>query len=130
MKLHKPLHLVLAFLFLISCNKEINVNEEMEGRPPDTKLHSEYADKSMIDGYKFTLGDVSDALDSDLTIDKAKKIFGDAPYVKEDGDVVRLKYAVNSNRLYENGMRISMLTLEFKNQKFIRSSIDFTAYSD
>lgn len=89
-----------------------------------------YLDDGRIDGYKLTLGVLSDLLDEGLTIEKTKELLGKNPLVRVDGDTTELRYAVHSNDLHQNGMRITTISITFKNGVMLDSSIGFTGFYD
>lgn len=132
--MNKRINLILAIMMAIfsavSCNKKAERRDQSNDDAVKTKLHADYIKDDMINGYKFSLGDVSDVLDQDLTIEKAKQFFGDKHIISEDGKSLKLTYAINSNDLYENGMRITTITLVFIEGKFNKASIGFTGYTD
>lgn len=115
---------------MTSCDQGIKNKSKISETTERTKLHSKHADKNSINSYNYTLGDISDLFDESLTIERCKSFFDAQPLVVDEGDLMTLKYAVNSNDLYENGMRITTIEIEFKKGKFMRSSVGFTSYSD
>jgi hypothetical protein len=126
---HKLVILVLLNL-ITSCDQGGAKKSKNNDTTEKTKLHSIHADQNSINSYNYTLGEISDLFDENLTIENCKSFFDVQPLVVDEGDLVTLKYAVNSNDLYENGMRISTIEIEFKKGKFMRSSVGFTSYSD
>jgi hypothetical protein len=124
------LSIMVAIIGAVSCNENAGIRHQSDDEAVETKLHKDYIKDDMIDGYKLSLGDVSDLLDQDLTIEKAKQFFGDQAIIDEDGRSLKLTYAINSNDLYENGMRITTITLVFIEGKFNKASIGFTGYTE
>jgi hypothetical protein len=122
--------IIVTIIVAVSCNKKAAIHNQSNDDMVKTKLHKDYIKDDMIDGYKFSLGDVSDVLDQDLTPEKAKQFFGERYNISEDDKSLKLTYAINSNDLYENGMRITTITLHFIGGKFNKASIGFTGYTD
>lgn len=88
------------------------------------------SDTKELNGNVLTFGYFSDILDENLTIQSAKEAFGDDPLVFEDGDTVELTYAVDTDKIYENGLRITTVSITFSKGVMVDSSIGFTRYSE
>jgi len=123
MKMHFLVTMVFGgiAIFSTSCQKERRSNNEKIG----TVI---YSNDGTIDGNTLTLGHLSDILDEGLTIQTAKNVFGEHPLVQDDGNFIELTYAVNSNNLYKNGMRITTIAIKFKDGVMNKASIGFTGF--
>jgi hypothetical protein len=95
-----------------------------------TKTSSEESDESVIDGDAWTMAQFSDFFDEDITIEDVKKAFGSDPLVTEEGQTIKLTYALGSQKIYDNGMRIQTIDVIFKNRKFTEFKIGRTGISD
>lgn len=84
----------------------------------------------VVDGNRLSLGGLSDALDEGLTINAAKDIFGKSPLVREYDEITELTYALETNDVFKNGMRITTISIRFKNGVIIDASVGFTGFYD
>ena len=133
---------VAPFLLLFgvsSCDQKTSAETEKlsdqsegEGERPSEIAQNPKAlqsnDGVTIDGYKWTVGSLSDSFDADLTIEKAHLLFGPNPLVKTDEDYTMLTYTVESGDLNVPGVRITSFDLLFDGQTLGDVRFGFTTY--
>lgn len=116
----------LLFAFVVCCNQKNNEkqNEDIES--------NQYLDNQdgMINGEEWSLARLSDSFDKGLTLDDALHLFGDKPVVESDGDITVIAYGINSNDLYENGIRMTIIEMKFKNNVLDGVRIGFSTNDD
>ena len=126
MNIYRFTGLVMASFLLMSCDSSDpvseNTNKEIstEGKKED----------GMIDGNLWTLARLSDSFDSVFTISDAHKLFGNSPSVSEDGDFTEVIYGIDSSDLYQDGVRMTTISLLFEGDVLIDARIAFTTYGD
>ncbi|RYZ78051.1 MAG: hypothetical protein EOP04_30395, partial [Proteobacteria bacterium] len=121
MKTIQTLVVIPAFFLLAACHENVARSEGVPVSEIDLG-------PGVVDGNKLTLGFLSDALDDGLTIESVKSILGQEPHIVVDNHMTELKYAVSTNDIYENGIRITSVTIVFKDGVLADASVDFTGY--
>lgn len=114
---------ILVALALVSCDKK-NGND-VQSVNLNSKDVNVSAIDGVIDGSAWTISDLSDFFDEGLTVEQAISAFGDTPLKRVNGDEVQLVYEILSDKLYFEGVRISTLSITFKDNKIINSEIGF-----
>jgi hypothetical protein len=117
---------ILAFL-LTACKKDSQVNEKTNTGISAARK----ADRDgMIDGEQWTLARLSNSFDAGFNLRDSLRIFGDHPSIEKEGNFTDVTYGIDSPDLYEDGVRMSTISLHFENDILIDARIDFSTYGD
>lgn len=84
----------------------------------------------VISGDDWTFSRFSDSLDENISIEEVKSIFGNDPYVNNDGDFTELGYEVVTPDQFQNGVRITTIKFIFEGDALLDVRIGFTAFFD
>lgn len=113
------------FAFVVCCNQKNTEKNE------DIKFNQYLDDQDgMINGEEWSLASLSDSFDKGLTLDDALHLFGDKPVVESNGDITVITYGINSNDLYENGIRMTIIEMKFENNVLDGVRIGFSTNDD
>ena len=119
------------FLGLISCDPSSKGGGESQSgstHASDEEI-AELHDRSAIKGDDWTLARLSDFFDESLTPEKVMDVMGPNPFIDEDGSEVEFKYEVLSRDRFQNGCRVSTVSMVFRDGKFLFGEVGMTGVS-
>lgn len=120
----------VASLPLVCCEtKKEGSSEFVDDRSYDTE-DADLTGGKGIDGRKWTLADLSNSFDENLTLKKAFSLYGNDPGIEniEGGKI--LTYEIYTENSHENGVRMVFLKLKFYEDKLDGARIVFAKYED
>lgn len=124
---------VVATLFCVAVSCDSS-SQEGRGAPSEINRGSdeELADlheRSAILGDHWTLAELSNFFDEGLTPEEVKSRMGPKPFVHVDGTDTELMYEVLTKDRFQNGCRISSVSMVFRDGKFLYAEVGMEGVS-
>ncbi|MFC7339667.1 hypothetical protein ACFQY0_20955 [Haloferula chungangensis] len=124
---------IVAILFcsVVSCDSssqdEGGESSEMSQSTDQEQL--ELHERSAILGDHWTLAALSNFFDEDLTPEQVKSRMGPKPFVNVDGSDTELMYEVLTKERFQNGCRISSVSMVFRDGRFLYAELGMEGVS-